>query len=186
MIHALTLQLAAIHKTNIDATLAAANVAFASAERMAAHNLGIAHGAVEETMGNARALLAAKDMQELSQLQSATARPSLEKALAYTRGMYDIATGMQQELTRIFEAQCTELNDTVAETLDKAAKHAPAGSDIAFAAVKSAMAAANSAYDTMSKSARQATEIAEANVAAATGAAVRSIGTAAPKARKAA
>ena len=43
-----------------------------------------------------------------------------------------------------------------------------AGSDVAVAAVKSMLAAANSAYDNLTKVAKQATEIAEANVAAAT------------------
>jgi hypothetical protein len=54
--------------------------------------------------------------------------------------------------------------------LDKFAKNAPAGSDVAVAAVKSALAAANSAYDSLTKVAKQATEIAEANIAAATAA----------------
>jgi hypothetical protein len=47
-------------------------------------------------------------------------------------------------------------------------KTAPAGSDIAIAAVKSAMAAANSAYGTISKTAKQVAELTEAGVAAAT------------------
>ena len=47
-------------------------------------------------------------------------------------------------------------------------KNAPAGSDVAVAAVKSMLAAANSAYDNLTKVAKQATEIAEANVSAAT------------------
>jgi hypothetical protein len=55
--------------------------------------------------------------------------------------------------------------------LDKLAKNAPAGSDVAVAAVKSALAAANTAYDSVSKAARQATELAEANFAAASNAA---------------
>ena len=47
-------------------------------------------------------------------------------------------------------------------------KNAPAGSDVAMAAVKSMLAASNTAYDNFTKVTRQATEIAEANVAAAT------------------
>ena len=59
-------------------------------------------------------------------------------------------------------------NDFFVSLLDKVSKNAPAGSDVAVAAVKSMLAAANSAYDNMNKVAKQATEIAEANVAAAT------------------
>ena len=52
--------------------------------------------------------------------------------------------------------------------LDRVSKNAPAGSDVAVAAIKSMLAASNSAYDNLTKVARQATEIAEANVNAAT------------------
>jgi hypothetical protein len=66
------------------------------------------------------------------------------------------------------EQRVAEWNENFSTLLDKAVKNAPAGSDVAVAAVKSMIAAANSAYDNMSKVAKQATEIAEANVAAAT------------------
>ena len=42
--------------------------------------------------------------------------------------------------------------------------------------LKSAVAAANSAYDSVSKATKQAVEMAEANVAAATSAAVKTAG----------
>jgi hypothetical protein len=73
-------------------------------------------------------------------------------------------------LTKFFEVQAGEFNKNVVGFLDKVAKNAPAGSDVAVAAVKSALAAANSAYDSFAKVAKQATEIAEANIAAATAA----------------
>ena len=40
--------------------------------------------------------------------------------------------------------------------LDKALKNAPAGSDVAVSSLKSAIAAANSAYDSVAKAAKQA------------------------------
>jgi len=52
--------------------------------------------------------------------------------------------------------------------MERELRDAAAGSDVAVAAVKSMLAAANSAYDNLTKVAKQATEIAEANVAAAT------------------
>ena len=54
--------------------------------------------------------------------------------------------------------------------LEKAAKSAPAGSDVAVAAVQSAIAAATSAFDNMRKSAQQVTALAQNNIAAATSA----------------
>jgi hypothetical protein len=90
--------------------------------------------------------------------------------------VYEIATQTQEELSKVVEGQFSEMNKNVATALDKAAKNAPAGSDVAVAAVKSAIAAANSAYDSMTKAAKQVAEIAEANVAAATNATVKAVG----------
>jgi phasin family protein len=180
-------QFASANKANVEAMLTLANTAFASAERLAALNLNTARAVLEDGVNNAKALLGAKDLQEVISLQATLAQPAVEKAVAYSRSVYEISAQTQEEFSKLVEAQFAEVNKNVASTLDKAAKSAPAGSDVAVAAVKSAIAAANSAYDTMSKAAKQVAEIAEANVAAATNATVKAVGaTATPKAKKAA
>ena len=179
-------QLASANKSNVETLLTIANTIFASAERFAALNLNTARVVLEDTVGNAKAMLGAKDAQELLSLQSTLAQPSLEKAIAYSRSVYEIATQAQEEMNKVFESQYAEVNKTVSSALDKAAKNAPAGSDVAVAAVRSAIAAANSAYDSMNKAAKQVAEMTEANVAAATSATVKAVGSSAPKARKAA
>jgi hypothetical protein len=107
-------------------------------------------------------------VQEFISLSTAAAQPSLEKAVAFSRSVYEVAAQSQGEVSKFFEAQTAEANKTLASTLDKVTKNAPAGSDVAVAAMKSALAAANSAYDSMSKVAKQASELAEANFAAVT------------------
>ena len=178
-------QVSAASKANVESLLTMANTAFASAERLAALNLNTARNLLEDTVAGAKALMGAKDVQELMNIQASLAQPTVEKAIAYSRSIYEIASQTQEELTKVFEAQFAEANKTMTTALDKAVKNAPAGSDVAVAAVKSAIAAANSAYDSMSKAAKQVAEIAEANVAAATSATVKAVGTA-PKAKKAA
>jgi len=179
-------QLASSNKANIEALLTIANTAFASAERLAALNLNTARSILEDSVTTAKTLLGAKDVQELVGLQATLSQPALEKAVAYSRSLYEIATQTQEELTKVVEAQYSDINKNVSTALDKAVKNAPAGSDVAVAAVKSALAAANSAYDSVTKAAKQVAEIAEANVAAATNATVKAVGGAAPKAKKAA
>ncbi|MDR2240910.1 MAG: phasin family protein [Zoogloeaceae bacterium] len=180
-------QLAAANKANVEAMLTLANTAFASAERLAALNLNAARANLEDGVNNAKALLGAKDLQEVVTLQATLAQPTVEKAVAYSRSVYEIFSQTQEEFSKLIEAQFAEANRNAASTLDKAAKSAPAGSDVAVAAVKSAIAAANSAYDTISKAAKQVAEIAEVNVAAATNATVKAVGAAAAgKPRKAA
>lgn len=184
--NAMTEQLASANKANVEILLSLANTAFASAERLAALNLNTARAMLEDSVSSAKALLAVKDVQQLMAMQSTLAQPAVEKAVAYSRSAYEIATQTQEELTRVIESQVSEINRNVADALDKAAKNAPAGSDVAVAAVKSAIAAANSAYDSMSKAARQVAEMSQANIAAATDATVKAVGSPAPKAKKAA
>jgi phasin family protein len=179
-------QFTAANKANVETLLTLANTGFASAERLAALNLNTARTALEDSVANAKTLLAVKDVQELLSLQSSLAQPAVEKAVAYARSVYEIATQTQEEISKVVEAQVAELNTAIAAALDKAAKSAPAGSDVAVAAVKSAIAAANSAYDSVSKAAKQVAEIAEANVAAATSATVKAVSAPAKGGKKAA
>ncbi|MBP9712846.1 MAG: phasin family protein [Sterolibacterium sp.] len=176
------------NKANVEALLNLANTVFASAERFAALNLNTARSLLEDSVANTKALLGAKDIQELVALQATLAQPTVEKALAYSRSVYEITAQTQEEISKVVEAQFAEANKTVTTALDKAAKNAPAGSDVAVAAVKSAIAAANSAYDSISKAAKQVAEITEANVAAATNATAKAVSTAsaAAKTKKAA
>ena len=164
-------QVAANGKAGVETAIAMANQQFAVYEKLAALNFNATKAAFEDSVTHAKAILSAKDIQELVNLNVSAAQPGLEKLIAYQRSVYDLATQQQAEMTRFFETQAGELNKNVVGFLDKYAKNAPAGSDVAVAAVKSALAAANSAYDSFTKVAKQASEIAEANMAAATAAA---------------
>jgi phasin family protein len=166
-------QFASANKAQFETALTLANTVFASAERLAALNLSTARAVLEEVVANAKAALGAKNIQEQVSLQASLTQPAIEKAVAYSRSVYEISSQTQEEISKIVEAQFTEVNKNVADALDKAAKNAPAGSDVAAAAVKSAIAAANSAYGSMSKAAKQVVDIAGANVAAATSATIK-------------
>ena len=67
-------QLATANKANVEAMLTLANTAFASAERLAALNLNTARAVLEDGMNNAKALLGAKDLQEVISLQATLAQ----------------------------------------------------------------------------------------------------------------
>ena len=177
-------QFAAANKATVDSLLSLANSALASAERIAALNLNTARSLVEDSVSSAKALMGAKDVQEALSIQASLAQPNVEKAVAYSRSVYEISAQTQEELAKMVEAQYAEFQKSVAGLLDQAAKSAPAGSDVAVAAVKSAIAAASSAFDNMNKAAKQVAEMAEANVAAATNATVKAAGTATKKAAK--
>jgi len=177
-------QFASANKATVDSLLSLANTALASAERIAALNLNTARSVLEDSVSGAKAILGAKDAQEALTIQASLTQPNVEKAAAYSRSVYEISAQTQEELSKMVEAQFGDFQKTVAGLLDKAAKSAPAGSDVAVAAVKSAIAAASSAFDNMNKAAKQVAEMAEANVAAATNAHVKAAGSATKKAAK--
>ncbi len=166
-------QIAASNKAGIEAFLKLAHTQFAAFEKLSALNFNATKAAFEESVGIAKAISSVKDVQELVNLNASLAQPTLEKALAYSRNVYEVTSATQGEYTKAVEGQASEFNKSVVGMLDKVAKNAPAGSDVAVAAVKSALAAANTAYDSMTKVTKQATEIAQANFAAATSAATK-------------
>jgi phasin family protein len=164
-------QIATASKAGVEMWLGLANTQFAALERLSTLNFNAVKAAFEAGMGQTRALLGAKDAQEVVNLNTAATQPTLESAIAYSRSVYELAAQTQGEMTKIVESQASEFSRNMSGFLDKVSINAPAGSDVAVAAVKSAIAAANSAYDSMTKAAKQAGEIAEANFAAATNAA---------------
>jgi phasin family protein len=166
-------QFTAAYQSNLETLFALSQTAFTSVEKIVSLNLNVARSSLKETADKARAVTSLKDPQELLAWNAQQLQPAAEKAVAYSRLMYDIATSTQAEYTKVAESQLADANHKFVAMIDAAAKNAPAGSETAVAMMKSAVAAANSAYDTLSKATKQAVEMAEANVAAATNAAVK-------------
>ena len=106
-------------------------------------------------------------------LQASLLQPSAEKAAAYSRHLYDIAQSTSSEFTKTAEAQLSEMQKNFGSVVDSALKNAPAGSESAAALVKSAISAANNAYESVHKAAKQATDMAEANFTSVTNSALK-------------
>lgn len=166
-------QLAEVQKGQLDAVFAASHAVLGATERLVELNLAAAKAVMDESADKAQALLGIKDVQELLSLSGTATQPSLEKATSYGRQVYGIAAGTSAELAKIAESQIAENNKKIAELLEFAAKSAPVGSEPAVSVFKSAVAAANTAYDTLSKATKQAVELAESNIAAATSATIK-------------
>lgn len=155
------------NKAGIETLASLASVTFAGMERLAALNLNTARTLLEQGADTSRAVLAARDAQALLSLQDKLAKTDAEQAADYSRRVYEIANQTREALSNVVESQVSELNANLGMKLDQAVKTAPAGSDLAINALRSALSAANSAYDSINKAARQAGELAEANLAVA-------------------
>lgn len=176
-------QLLAAQKANVETLFDLTNKAFEGVEKLVELNLQVAKASLGEAAETTKASLSVKDAQELLSLQAGLLQPAAEKAAAYSRQVYDIAAATNAEVVKAAEVQLADLQKSFMATVDTAVKNAPAGSENAVALVKSAMAAATNAYETVNKAAKQAAEMAEANFSAVTATAVKAA-QAAPKARK--
>ncbi len=165
-------QVMASQKANVETLLGLTSKAFEGVEKIVELNLSASKAALAETGDTAKALLSAKDAQELLALQSGLFQPLAEKTAAYSRHLYDIATGSAAEFGKAFEGQAAEAQQKFMGLVDNAAKNAPAGSETAVAVMKSAVAAASNALESVQKAVQQATEVAEANFNAVSATAV--------------
>lgn len=167
-------QFAAANKATVDTLLSVANAALASAERIAALNLNTARSSLEDTASGVKAVMGAKDPKEALAAQTSLAKPAVEKAVAYSRSVYEITSQAQQELAKMVESQFGDFQKSVAGMVEMAAKAAPAGSEGAVSAIQNAITAANSAFGNMNAVAKQFADAAQANMAAMTKAATKS------------
>ena len=153
-------QIAAMNKASVESLIGLGKTQFAALERLSALNFNAAKSAFEDSLSITKSLLGARDPQQFASLTATPAQPALEKAIAYSRSVYVIVTQSNAEMNKFAEAQVGEFNKNIVGYLDQVSKNAPAGSEAVIAAVKSALAATNSAYENISRVTKQASEVA--------------------------
>jgi phasin family protein len=179
-------QVLAAQKSNVQILFGLTGKAFEGVEKLVELNLQVARAALGEAGDTATAALSVKDAQELMALQAGLLQPSAEKAAAYSRHVYEIAAATNAEVAKVAEAQMADAQKKFLGLVDSASKNAPAGSENAVALMRSAVAAANNAFDSVQKAAKQAADVAEANFQAMTATAVKATSQATPKGKRAA
>jgi len=157
-------QVLASHKASLETLFGLTHKAFEGVEKLVELNVQASKAALSESANHTQAMLSVKDAQELMALQAGLMQPLAEKAAAYSRHLYDIASGTSAEFSKAVEAQTVEMQSKFAGLVDNATQNAPAGSEAAVAVMKNAVAAANHAYETVQKAVKQASEMAEANL----------------------
>jgi phasin family protein len=156
-------QVIAANKANLETLVGLTNKAFAGVEQLIELNLAAAKSALEDSQKHTHAVLSVKDAQELLALQASMFQPLAEKAVSYNRHLYEIATGTGSHFSGTVEDKVNEAQKAFHALVENAAKNAPAGSEAAVAAFKTAVAAGNNALESVQKAVKQATEVAEAN-----------------------
>jgi len=172
-------QFVAVAKTNVEASLktttAFATAVFTAVERISTLNLATSRAAFDDAVAFSKAAFAAQNPQAIVGLSIAAVMPAVEKSVAYGRSLGTIAGDTQDELTKLVEAEVALAGKNFDTTLENLFKNAPAGSEAAVSAVKTAVANANAAYEGAAKAAKQVAAAAQASVQKATEVAVQSV-----------
>ena len=138
----------AMNKPGVDILIHLAQIQMAALERVQELNLGVAKSAFEDSLNFARALMEPKDAQGAVSLSGNAMQSSMQKAMAYSKSMYEIATQVQGECKRLVDAQGGEVYRNWLATFQEFPKYAPFDSETVVGAMKSMMSAATSAYET--------------------------------------
>ena len=160
-------QFIAMNKANLQAIEGLASQAFAGVEKLAELNMTASKALLGESFSHVKAALGAKGPQEFLALQSGVIKPLAEKSAAYAKHVQTIVTDSGAEFTKAVEAKTAEAQKAFSGVVETLAKNAPAGTESAVAAFKSALTAGQTAIESAQTSAKKAVEVAQSNFTAA-------------------
>ena len=124
-----------------------AQLSLANFEKFAELGLGAARDSVEQATKHAQSIAGAKDVHEVIAINSAALEPVMKRAYTFSRTVYETASETNTEVKKVLEKQASDFNKAAISALEEALKYAPAGSEGVVGNVKTAIAAAQSAYN---------------------------------------
>jgi phasin family protein len=169
-------QFAVANKANLDVFLGLTYKAFEGVEQLTSLNMQVVKAGLGEAAESSIAALSIKDPQSFLTMQAGLLQPAAEKATAYGRQVYDIVVTTKAEAEKVAAAQLEGAQKSFLSAIEGAGLNAPEGFGSGIAMFKSAIAAANNAFDGFQKATRQATDAAEANYTAVTGSMAKATG----------
>jgi phasin family protein len=167
-------QMTAAQKANAEVVTALMRSSFEGMQRLAELNMAATREFFDQSVNRANTLLSAKDVNDMASLNQQLAAPNFEKAMEYSRSVYDLIASMQKDVTTVLEAQYSQFKKGASQAIDKS-KSAPVGGDVFAAAMKSMLDQTNKAFEGMNAVARQMAELADANMKAANAATSKAI-----------
>ena len=161
-------QVSAIAKAQVDSAIKFATFGIESTEKFVEFQMKYAKVAFGDAVKSAKSVVELKEPTPLAEVKATFVDPTVEKMTAYGKGLYELSSTTQSQFAKLIEEQIGAVNKQVLSMLDTAAKNGPAGTELAVSALKSAIVAANTAYDNIAKATKQAAGMAEANLATLT------------------
>lgn len=168
-------------KSALETMMAVQSTVFTGFEKLVDLNLKVMKATMDEASQKTQEAMGVKDAQEAVAMTSGMVQPSTEKAVAYSKHVYDIVSGVQADLSKLAEGKVAESQKQLSEAVEQFSRNAPNGAEGTVSMIKSSLAQATAAYDSMNKAAKQAADVAEKNMHAATDATFKAASDAATK-----
>ncbi len=159
-------QVAAAQRANMDASFALANKAFESFQKLVELNLSSIRSGIAETGEVALNAFVGKSPYEWGTLQGSVTERVAPRLQSYYSQLHTIVSNSQLELGNVAGEQFVEQQRKLQSLIDDAAQRAPAAAESAITALKSAITATGTWYETARKAAQQAIHVAESNAEA--------------------
>ncbi|MFM9993274.1 MAG: phasin family protein [Burkholderiaceae bacterium] len=167
-------QILAAHKANLETLMGFTQQAVAGVEHLIQLNLAVTKAAIEDSHKNTQMVMGAKDSQDLVAMQSTLFQPLAEKMMSYNRQLFEIVSNHGGTVSQGVEQKYAQAQHAFQTMVDNVAKNAPAGSEPAVNAFKTALAAGNQAMESVQNAVKQATELAQSNYQKATDSVIQS------------
>jgi phasin family protein len=168
-------QFSAANQAAIEQFSHLAKLSLGNLEKFTELGLGAARESITQATRHAQTLAGAHDVNEIVAINSAAVEPALKRAYTYSRTAYETAAASGDEVKRVLEQNTAQLNKAAIAALEEALKYAPAGSETVVSNIKTAIAAAQSAYDNLATINKQLYDTVEKNVATAQSATKRAV-----------
>jgi phasin family protein len=143
----------------------AASRAIEGFQKLAELNLETARASMEATGEQIRELLAARDVKTLTELVTSYSKPRPDAFKAYAQAVYAISRETGTELAEIVERQVADSQRQLYAAVEELATKAPPGSEGVVAFTRQVLAASTTAYDQLTKAARQFAQVTDSVVA---------------------
>jgi len=157
-------QIVAANKSNLETLVGLTSKAFAGVEQLIELNMAAAKSTLADSQSNAQTVMSVKDAQDLLSMQASMFQPLAEKMVIYNRHLYEIATTSGQDVGAVVQEQFAKSQQLYQDMFENMAKNAPAGSESAVAAFRTAVSAGTSALESVQKAVKQATDMVDSNV----------------------
>lgn len=140
-----------LNRRNVEAAMNLARLSIDNSQRVLSLHADLAKSIFEDTVANAKAHAKVRTPQDLVELNTKYVQATAKRVIEVARKVSGIANQSRNEFSRVLTRQMIASKSELTEAVQKLVQNLPAGTPDVSKAVDQALAAANSAFEQLSK-----------------------------------